>query len=292
VGQPQGLESDRRPEAIKLQADLRVTSGQRIDVELDGRLAAIAILNERLRSSTRDALLELQELGLPVTVLTGDTAERTKAVGLAIYARTSLLPEDKRRAVIELLNGGGRPLFVGDGFNDASALAHAHASVSLASGADLANAVADATLYHGDLSALPFAVTLCRQAVATIRRNLNRAVLYNLTGITLAALGLLHPVVAALLMVASSLLVAWSSARIGSSSADCRCPEPEGNDGWRPVLLAAGHGLALALQGSWRWRCSTWPDRPHAGHWHSSPSPVVAWVGSGINGSGSPTRSI
>jgi heavy metal translocating P-type ATPase len=249
VGRPEWLGWDRRPESNELMADLRVTSGQRIDVELDGRLAAIAILNERLRSSTRDALLELQELGLPITVLTGDTAERTAAVGLATYARTSLLPEDKRRTVIELLKSGGRPLFVGDGVNDASALAHAHASVSLASGADLANAVADATLHHGDLSALPFAVSLCRQAVATIRRNLSRAVLYNLAGITLAALGLLHPVVAALLMVTSSLFVAWSSARIGSIAEDCRCPEPEGSATWRPVLVAAAHGLALALQG-------------------------------------------
>ncbi|HEV3023101.1 MAG TPA: heavy metal translocating P-type ATPase, partial [Pirellulales bacterium] len=177
VGRPQWLESDCRPEAVELLADLRVTSGQRIDVELDGRLAAIAILNERLRPRARDMLCEFQRLGLPVTVLTGDTAERTAAVGLASYARTSLLPEDKRRTVVDLLRIGGRPLFVGDGVNDASALAHAHAGISLASGTDLANAVADATLYHGDLSALPFAVALCRQAVATIRRNLSRAVL-------------------------------------------------------------------------------------------------------------------
>ena len=249
VGRPQWLDSDRRPETLDLLANLKVTSGQRIDVELDGRLAAIAILNERLRTTTRDMLLELQELGLPVTVLTGDTAERTAAVGLSANARTSLLPEDKRQAVLEILDDRGRPLFVGDGVNDASALAHAHASVSLASGTELANAVADATLYHGDLSTLPYAVSLCRQAVATIRRNLSRAVLYNLVGITLAALGLLHPVVAAVLMMVSSLLVAWSSARIGTMDAGCRCPESEENNGWRPLFLAAGYGLAFALQG-------------------------------------------
>jgi soluble P-type ATPase len=249
VGRPQWLASHDRPEESELLADLRVTSGQRIDVELDGRLAAIAILTERLRSSTRSTFRELEQLGLPVAILTGDTAERTAAVGLATDARTSLLAEQKRQAVVDLQQRGSRPLFVGDGVNDASALTHAHAGVSLASGTDLANAVADASLYHGDLSALPFAVAFCRQAVTTIRWNFSRAVLYNLAGITLAALGLLHPVVAALLMVASSLLVAWSSARLGTIGADCRCPEFNGHDGWRPTLLAACHGLALALQG-------------------------------------------
>jgi heavy metal translocating P-type ATPase len=247
VGRPGWLGSDGRPEAAGLVAQLRVTSGQRIDVELDGRLAAAAILTERLRSSARDTLLRLQELGLGVTVLTGDTGERAAALGLGVEARACLSAADKQRAVQDLVAEGGRPLFVGDGVNDASALANAHASIGLASGTGLANAAADATLHHGDLSAIPFAVALCRQAIATIRRNLNRAVLYNLAGITLAALGLLHPVVAALLMVASSLLVAWSSSRIGRIEAPC--VQPERADGGRPIALAVVHGVALALQG-------------------------------------------
>jgi heavy metal translocating P-type ATPase len=248
IGRPQWLESASRPEVAKLLADLRVTDGQRIDVELDGRLAAIAILNERLRASTHDALHELGRLGLPVTVLTGDSAERAAAVGLASFAHTSLSPEDKRQRVVDLLGQGGRPLFVGDGINDASALAHAHASVSLASGTDLANAVADATLFQGDLTALPFAIGLCWQALGTIRWNIGRAVVYNLAGITLAALGLLHPVAAALLMLASSLLVAWSSSRMATIESGCLCPEAKPVR-WRPGLVAAVHGLAFALQG-------------------------------------------
>jgi heavy metal translocating P-type ATPase len=250
VGRPQWLESDGRPEARRLLADLKVTSGQRIDVELDGQLAAIAMLNERLRSSAEATLREFQRLGLPVLVLTGDTAERTAALGLATDARTSLSAEDKRLAVKDVFTDGGRPLFVGDGVNDASAMAHAHASISLTSGADLANAVADATLHHGDLSVLPFAVTLCCQAVATIRWNLARAVLYNLAGITLAALGLLHPVVAALLMMVSSLLVAWSSSRTSEPE---RRRDAGGRPslalGLRPFVLAVAHGMAIALQG-------------------------------------------
>jgi hypothetical protein len=255
IGRPEWLESERSPDQAELLAELRVTNGQRIDVELDGRLAAISILTERLRSSARDTLLEFERLGLPVTVLTGDTAERTAAVGLATDARTSLLPEDKRLTAASLLTRGARPLFVGDGVNDASVLAQAHAGVSLASGAELANAAADATLHHGDLSVLPFALVLCRQAVASIRWNLSRALLYNLVGITLAAFGLLHPVVAALLMMASSLLVAYSSARLGTFG-DCHGSStlvPRSSAliyaGLRPIFLACCHGLALAAQG-------------------------------------------
>ena len=172
VGRPQWIASEGRPEARGLLADLKVTSGLRIDVEVDGKLAAIAMLNERLRSSTEGTLREFQQLGLPVLVLTGDTAERTAALGLATDARTSLSPEDKRLAVTDVLTDGGRPLFVGDGVNDASAMAHAHASVSLTSGTDLANAVADATLHHGDLERPPAAASRQRHCPKTHERRL------------------------------------------------------------------------------------------------------------------------
>jgi heavy metal translocating P-type ATPase len=248
VGRPEWLESAHGIDESALLAELRIKTGQRIDVELDGRLAAIAILTERLRSSARNTMLELQGLGLPIAVLTGDTAERAAAIGLTVPVRASLLPEDKRSVVVSMVKRGERPLFVGDGVNDASALAQAHTSVSLASGSDLANAAADATLHNGDLSVLPFAQTLCRQAVASIHWNLNRALLYNLIGITLAAFGLLHPVVAALLMLASSSLVARSSARLGTF-AGCHESASLAYRGWRPMFVACCHGLALVAQG-------------------------------------------
>ena len=91
VGRPQWIASDGRPEAIRLLAELKVTSGQRIDVEVDGKLTAIAMLNERLRASTEATLREFQRLGLPVLVLTGDTAERTAAWPGNSTARTSLV---------------------------------------------------------------------------------------------------------------------------------------------------------------------------------------------------------
>src|SRR5262245_11871089 len=115
IGRPEWLESAHSPQESALLADLHLSNGQRIDVEVDGRLAAIALLTERLRPRARDTMLELQTLGLPVTVLTGDTAERAAALGMALPTRCSLLPEDKRLAVEDLVTNGARPLFVGDG---------------------------------------------------------------------------------------------------------------------------------------------------------------------------------
>ncbi|MBX9580362.1 MAG: HAD-IC family P-type ATPase, partial [Gemmataceae bacterium] len=177
-------------------------------------------------------------------VLTGDAPGRAEALGLP-PARAGLFPDDKRRHVEELTAAGGQPLVVGDGINDAAALAAAHVGVALASGTDLAVGAADATLYHVDLRVLPWAVELSRAAVRAVRRNLHRAVAYNLIGMALAAGGVLHPVVAALLMVASSLSLLFTATGFGVPE---HCPRPE--VGSRPPLArAVVHGLALALQG-------------------------------------------
>ena len=122
---------------------------------------------------------------------------------------------------------GAWPLFVGDGLNDAAALATAPVGIALASGTDLAIGASAATLYGGDLRAIPWAVALCRQAVGIARTTILWAALYNCIGMTLAALGLLHPITAALLMTGSSLWVAWLSSRVGSVTVACHThPSP------------------------------------------------------------------
>lgn len=224
-------------------------SGHRVCVMADGVPAAEAVVAERLRGSAAEALAGLARLGLPVEVLTGDAAGKAEAVGLP-PARAGLSAEDKRAAAAV-----GRPLVVGDGVNDAAALAVAHVGVALASGTDLAVTAADATLYHDDLRVLPWAVGLSRAAVRTMRRCLLLAAGYNLVGVTLAAAGVLHPVAAALLMVASSLTLLFAASRVGVRPDHCtddtgKMPVPQRTGGSHlPLAKSFVHGLAVALQG-------------------------------------------
>jgi magnesium-transporting ATPase (P-type) len=254
IGQPDWLRSAERPETASLLAELHARNCHRVDVELDGQIAAIAMLSEKLRDSVADTLRSFQTLDLPAEVWTGDNAERAAAVGFP-SALASLTPEDKGRKISELKAAGHRPLFVGDGINDAGALASAHIGIALASGTDIANSAAAATLYHGDLRVLAWAVDLARQSVANMQRTLWRAGLYNLVGIALAAIGVLHPVIAALMMVASSLLVAWSASRTGCLPEQSQVRRRELPELGRKVSLGIAaliHLFALALQG-WLW---------------------------------------
>jgi heavy metal translocating P-type ATPase len=243
VGRPEWVAPDARA------LDPRV-AGHRIATSVGGELAVVAVVAERVRDSVPEMLAEFRRLGLPVEVLTGDTAERAAALDLP-PVRAGLLPDDKRAAVEAITAAGGRPLFVGDGINDASALAAAHVGVALAGGTDLAVGASDVTLYAGDLRVLPWAVELSRAAVRSVRRNLCRALCYNLIGMTLAACGALHPVVAAILMVVSSLSLVVSSARVGVRPVHCSVtPDPTPSPPVAPGGLSAlVPRLALALQG-------------------------------------------
>jgi heavy metal translocating P-type ATPase len=242
-------------------------SAKLILIALNGALVARATLTERVRASAPDALAHFARLGMPVEVLSGDAPARAAALG--VPARGHLTPDDKRAAV-----EGARALFVGDGINDAGALAAAHVGVALASGTDLAVSAAPVTLYTPDLRALPWAVDQSRAAVRAVRRNLARAVAYNLIGVALAASGALHPVVAALLMLVSSASVLFSATRWGGEAKQPTppAPLPEGRGekevgatsasaaregSFSPSLQGGGRGvgssllhfLAFALQG-------------------------------------------
>jgi heavy metal translocating P-type ATPase len=233
-----------RPEWVTPEAQGRSSLGfQVVAVSIDGEVAAVATLAERLRDSVPDAVTAFRDMGVPVEVLTGDV----RAASLDLPARTGMLPDDKRRAVEEASASGRSPLVVGDGINDAAALARAHVGVALSSGTDLAVAASDVTLYHGDLRVLPWAVALSRSAVELVRRNLIRALCYNVVGMALAAAGVLHPVVAAVLMVASSLSLVFSSSRVGVIPDHCFAPVQRRER--RTLTVAVLHGVAMALQG-------------------------------------------
>ena len=250
IGQPQWLASPTDEQHAALESRLLARTGHQVAFELDGQLVALATVTERLRESVPETLAVCRAMKLPVEVLTGNTQVRAEALSLP-QVQAGLLPEDKSRYIQHLLATGFRPLMVGDGINDAAALAMAHASIALSSGTELANSAASATLYHGDLRALPWAIALSREAVRAVRRNLWRAASYNLIGITLAAFGVLHPVVAALLMVVSSLLVTWSSVRIGVPAEVCCVEDSVARDEpAKPRAAALIHFGAIFLQGA------------------------------------------
>jgi len=183
-------------------------------IESDGELKAHAHLRERLREGAQGAVTRLNALGVPVTILTGDGAGGAAHVASFAPTESGMTPEQKLERVRSL----PRPLFIGDGFNDAAAMAASHTSIALASGSDVAIETADATLHGGDLALVPQAVALAREGVAMVRSNLLWAVLYNCAGIAAAATGHLHPVLAALLMGVSSAIVAWRSFRFGGDA--------------------------------------------------------------------------
>jgi len=253
LGRPEWFGRLERSEAEALSRQLPVASGMRVDVELNGQLAAVALVSDRLRDSAADAIKTLKNMNLAVQVMTGDSQGR-EAAELVPDIQASLLPAEKLRAVEEMTRSGVHPLFVGDGMNDAGALAAAHAGVALDPSDGLAAASAMATLHHGDLRVIPWAIGICRRATTIIHLNLLWAVAYNLLGIILAALGLLHPVAAALIMMISSLGVVWFSSHAGATDPMCECskwpasPRTSKRVG-RVKILSAGHGLAFALQG-------------------------------------------
>ncbi len=251
VGRPDWLGGTQSPQAVQLTERLLTRTGHRVDVEVDGQRVAVAIVNERVRDSAEEALAELMRLGDPLEIITGDTAERAMGLGVSTV-QGHLTPQDKVDYVDSIIKKEYKPLMIGDGINDAAALSRAHVGVALASGTDLANDAAGLTLYHADLRTIPWALTLARQAKARMQNNLYRAATYNMVGMSIAAAGWLHPVLAALLMMASSLLVVWSSSRIGLTKdlADCHVPDAgqETSTGKRGKAFV--HALALAAQGA------------------------------------------
>lgn len=184
-----------------------------IEAFLDGEKLATAILQERLRDSAIFAVEGFRSLGIPVTILTGDASAAVRRAERLATVESGLTPEQKLQRVEEMMQAGQRVLFVGDGVNDAAAMAKAHASIALAHGAEVTVETADATLHGGDLRRLPEAVQAAQEARRAVRTTLLFALAYNVVGIAAAAAGWLHPILASVLMSASSAFVAWRALR-------------------------------------------------------------------------------
>jgi Cu+-exporting ATPase len=184
-------------------------------------LGAIA-LADTLKPHAREVVESLGRGGTDVYLVTGDNAQTARAIagalGIAsdrVFAGVS--PEGKAAKVAELREKGGRVAMVGDGLNDAPALAAADVGIALGTGTDLAKAVADVVIATGDLRAVPRALRLGRATLTAIRQNLLWAFLYNVLGIPLAAAGQFGrygPMIAALAMSLSSVTVVARSAML------------------------------------------------------------------------------
>ncbi|WP_435823831.1 heavy metal translocating P-type ATPase [Kitasatospora aureofaciens] len=214
---PDGAAAALPPELLRAVAAAGDAGRTAVLVELDGRAAAVLAVGDTLRSGSWRALHRLRGMGLETVLLTGDGPGAARAVAAELgieRVHDSASPERKAEVVAELRAAGRTVAVVGDGVNDAVALASADLGVALASGSDAAIGAAGLTLVRGEIEAVVDAVRLARQTLATIRANLLWAFGYNLVLIPLAAVGLLNPMLAAVAMSLSSLLVVGNSLRL------------------------------------------------------------------------------
>ncbi|MCX5498536.1 heavy metal translocating P-type ATPase [Streptomyces sp. NBC_00053] len=186
-------------------------------VRVDGRPAAVLALGDVVRPGSYHAVERLRRLGVRPVLATGDQEESARAVATALgidetYARCT--PERKAQLVRTLRAEGKRVAVVGDGVNDAAALAGADLGIAMGTGTDVAIGAADVTLVRDDIEALADAVRLARRTLATIRGNLLWAFGYNVVTLPLAMVGLLNPMLAAAAMSLSSVLVVLGSLRL------------------------------------------------------------------------------
>jgi len=189
-------------EAVVLSANGRRVAGFRID--------------ERLRPGTHEAFSALSELGLRVAILSGDNATRVHdvAAGLGVTYVAGARPADKLRYIDEIKASGTCVLMVGDGLNDAPALAAADVSMAPATAADIGRNAADLVFLREGLDAVPRAIEISRRANALVRQNFGLAIAYNLVAIPVAVLGHVTPLVAAIAMSLSSVLVVANALRL------------------------------------------------------------------------------
>ena len=196
-------------EAQRLQSEGRTVSWL-ADLTGQPRLLGMFAFGDALKPGARGAVGHLLRQGLQVALLTGDNRGSAQAVAQALglsEVHAEVLPEDKAAIVEQLKSGGRRVAMVGDGINDAPALAAADVGIAMATGTDVAMQAAGITLMRGDPELVAAAIDISRRTVAKIRQNLFWAMIYNAVGIPLAAFGLLSPVIAGAAMAFSSFSV-------------------------------------------------------------------------------------
>jgi Cu+-exporting ATPase len=223
LASPAGLaELGHAPDDAVL-APLQAAGKTVIGLVANGRFMGLLAIADPLRATTRAAVAHLQAMGVEVLMLTGDNKRTAAAIAQTVGIHrfeAEVLPQRKAAAIAELRSQGKHVGMVGDGINDAPALAAADVSFAMGAGSDVALEAADITLMRDDLNGIAAAISLSRATLRKIRQNLFFAFIYNVLGIPLAALGMLNPVIAGAAMAASSVSVVSNSLLLKRWKAD------------------------------------------------------------------------
>jgi P-type Cu+ transporter len=206
------------PEELREAADQAEADGKTaVWLAVDGSVRAVIVVSDTIKETSRAAIAELRDLGLAPVLLTGDNRRAALAVARQLdidEVIAELLPAEKVDQIKRLQQQGKVVAMVGDGVNDAAALAQADLGLAMGTGTDVAIEASDLTLVRGDLRAAADAIRLSRATLRTIKGNLFWAFAYNIAALPLAALGLLDPLIAGAAMAFSSVFVVSNSLRL------------------------------------------------------------------------------
>ncbi|HET8732266.1 MAG TPA: heavy metal translocating P-type ATPase, partial [Anaeromyxobacteraceae bacterium] len=221
------------PDAAEVRAAASEAAGDTVAwLARGGRAEALLVVADPLREEAPEAIARLRALGLAVSIVSGDARATTAAVAarLGVAAEAEVSPQGKRALVAARQARGVKVAFAGDGVNDAPALTQAEVGVAMGRGTEVTMESADAVLVRDDLSLLADLVLLGRRTAAVVKQNVFWAFFYNVVAIPLAMAGLLHPIVGAGAMAASSAFVVGNSLRLRATFR-ASAPPPAGGRG-------------------------------------------------------------